>query len=62
MGLVESDAVYAASALHVLLTGSMPGETVKEGEGVEEMRYAGELMVVQFFSLIRTMLVSKPKE
>lgn len=53
------DTGYAADALHVLRTGRIPGDEPGEDTAPEvrkELEYAGELMVVQFFSLIRSFL------
>lgn len=59
---MASDHIYAANALHVLLRGRLPGWRPGEEEDAElrdELEYAGELMVVQFFALIRTFLGAK---
>lgn len=58
-----SDAGYAADALHAALRGRLPGSdmapTEAEREAFEELEYAGELQLVQFFALIRTFLGPK---
>lgn len=62
---VSKDAGYAADALHAALHSRMPGTdeapNEAERETFEELEYAGELMLVQFLSLIRTFLAPKKK-
>jgi hypothetical protein len=60
---MAADHRFGADALHAMLNGRLPGAggepTPDEREAVEELQYAGELMVVQFFALFRSLM--KPK-
>lgn len=61
---VKRSTTYSADALHVLFRGRLPGmaegevESDEEREAREELEYAGELMVAQVLSLVRTMILS----
>lgn len=64
-GRVAEDVRFAADALHAVLRGRLPGQNPEdvldeaEKEQLQTLEYAGELMVADFFSMVRGALTKK---